>query len=120
MGKYIDGFVLPLKKDRVESYRQLAESAAAIWIEHGALEYHEFLGDDLAATDMVPFPQLANCADDETVVFAWAVFESREHRDATNAKIMADPRLKDMMTPSKQVIDCHRMAYGGFTSLVDR
>ncbi|MCG8511453.1 MAG: DUF1428 family protein, partial [Rhodospirillales bacterium] len=55
---------------------------------------------------------------DETVVFAWAMFESREKRDEANAKIMADERLKDMMKEGDMVFDCKRMAYGGFTELV--
>ena len=118
MSEYIDGFVIPVPKDKVEEYRRLAEKAARIWKEHGALDYWECIGDDLEAKDMVSFTKLADAKPDETVVFAWAVFESRAHRDEANAKIMADPRLKEMMESTNQPFDCKRMAYGGFKVIV--
>jgi uncharacterized protein YbaA (DUF1428 family) len=118
MGRYIDGFVIPVSKDRVEDYRRVAEKASAIWKEYGALDYWECVGDDLACPGMVSFTQLAQANADETVIFAWVVFESREHRDRANEKIMADPRLKDMVDSNKPIFDCKRMAFGGFKELV--
>lgn len=118
MSKYIDGFVLPIKKDNVESYQKMASKAAAIWKEYGALEYVECVGDDLAVQEMTSFSTLADTKDDETVVFAYIVYESREHRDAVNAKVMADPRLTDMCGPDNAPFDFKRMAYGGFKSIV--
>ena len=118
MSQYVDGFVLPLPKNKIEEYSRLAEKAAEIWKEHGALDYWECIGDDLEAKDMVPFTQLARAGPDETVVFSWVVYESREHRDQVNAKIMADPRVKEMCDPNDQPFDCKRMAYGGFRTLV--
>ncbi len=67
---------------------------------------------------MVSFPQLASAGPDETVVFAWISFESREHRDEVNAKVIAYPRLDGMMNGENLPFDCSRMAYGGFTTLV--
>lgn len=119
MSKYVDGFVLPLRKDQVERYREIAEKAGKIWKEHGALEYIECIGDDLDVKEMVPFPKLANVGPDETVAFSWIVYESREHRDAVNAKVMADPRLKEMDDPANPVVECKRMAYGGFKAIVE-
>lgn len=118
MSQYIDGFVIPVRKDKVEHYRQIAEKASVIWKEHGAQEYRECIGDDLEVEGMSPFPRLAGCEPDETVVFAWVVFASKEARDAANAKIMADPRVQAMGDAANQVFDCKRMAYGGFSSLV--
>ena len=120
MARYIDGFVLPIPKDRVDDYKKLAERASAIWKEHGALDYWECLGDDLQIPDMVSFLQIMNASEDETVVFAWVVFESREHRDRANEKIMSDPRLQEMMQNDKPIFDYKRMAYGGFKELVHR
>jgi len=71
-----------------------------IWKEYGALEYRECIGDDFEVKDLVPFPRLAGAQPDETVVFAWITFQSREHRDAVNAKAMADPRIKEMCDPA--------------------
>ena len=93
MPHYVDGFVLPIPKDKIALYREIAEEAGKIWREHGALEYRECVGDDLDVKDQVPFPRIIESKPDETVVFAWIVFESREHRDEVNAKVMADPRL---------------------------
>ena len=117
MGRYVDGFVIPVRKDRIEDYRRIAEQAAPIWKEHGALDYWECVGDDLDVKDLVAFPQLAQAGPDETVVFAWVVFESREQRDQANAQIMADPRLNEMLADNPP-FDCKRMAYGGFKVLV--
>jgi uncharacterized protein YbaA (DUF1428 family) len=119
MGKYVDGFVLPVSKDKVEEYRELAEKAGAIWKEHGALEYIEAVGDDLETADMVSFRTIAGAGDDETVVFAWIVYESREDRDRVNAAVMEDPRLKEDMEKHKGIFDYKRMAYGGFKAIVE-
>ena len=119
MGKYIDGFVLPLPKDKLEKYTEMASKAAAIWKEYGALEYIEAVGDDLAAENMTPFPKMAGATAEETVVMAYIVYESREHRDAVNAKVMADPRLSEMCDKDNPRFDFERMAYGGFRVIVE-
>jgi uncharacterized protein YbaA (DUF1428 family) len=118
MAHYIDGFVLPIPKDKTDLYRSTAQEAGKIWREHGALEYRERIAEDMDAKDMVSFPQLAGAKSDETVVFAWIVFESRAHRDEVNAKVIADPRLKQMCEHGRMPSDYKRMAYGGFQTLV--
>lgn len=119
MKNYVDGFVIPLPKDKIEEYRAIAEKAAAVWREHGALDYFECIGDDMVVENMVSFPQIAQCGPDDTVIFAWITYSSREHRDEVNAKVMADPRLQDMMNPENSPFDCSKMAYGGFKVLVN-
>ena len=106
MGKYVDGFVIVVPKDRVADYRSIAERASAIWKEHGALEYCECAGDDLDAQEGGPmsFVQLAKAKPDETVFFSWVVFQSREHRDEANGKIAADPRMMEIMDPNAPAI----------------
>lgn len=118
MGKYVDGFVIPIPKNNVEEYRKIAEKAGEVWKEHGALEYYECLGDDLEIEDMVSFRKVASANEEETVVFSWITYESREHRDKVNAAVMNDPRIKEMMEPGSQPFDCTRMAYGGFRTIV--
>ena len=118
MPHYIDGFVLPVPKNKVDLYRRIASKAAKVWREHGALEYRECVGDDLDVKQMLPFPRLARTKPNETVVFAWIVFKSRKHRDQVNAKVMKDPRLAKMMDPKAMPFDCKRMAYGGFKTIV--
>lgn len=118
MPHYVDGFVLPVPKKNIPAYRKMAKVAAKVWIEHGALDYRECVGEDLDAKFGVAFTKLATVKKGETVVFAWITYKSRAHRDKVNAKVMKDPRLKCDMDPKKMPFDCARMAYGGFTTLV--
>ena len=118
MSQYIDGFVMSVPKAKLAAYKKLATKAAKLWREHGALEYRECVGDDMKAQDMVAFPKLAKSKPDEVVIFAYVVFKSRKHRDASNKKLFADPRLHALGAESGAIFDCKRMAYGGFKTLV--
>lgn len=118
MSTYIDGFVLPVPKDKIETYRGIAEKASKIWREHGALDYRECVLEDADAKDMVSYPQLAGVKPGETVVFAYIAYKSRAHRDEVNAKVMADPRIHEACNGGEMPFDCARMAYGGFETIV--
>lgn len=117
--KYIDGFVLPVPKKNVQAYRRMAQKAAKIWKEYGALEYIECVGDDVKPGKLTSFPQSVKLKPDETVVFSWIVYKSRAHRDRVNKKVMADPRIA-AMDPKTMPFDSKRMIYGGFKTLVER
>ena len=117
--RYVDGFVVAVPKARVEEYREFSRKAGEVWMEHGALHYVECVGDDVPYGELTSFPRAVQAEEDETVVFAWIAYESREHRDAVNAKVMADPRIKDQMDMSKAPFDGKRMIYGGFTTLIE-
>ncbi|MBS0427955.1 MAG: DUF1428 family protein [Proteobacteria bacterium] len=114
---YVDGFVVPVPKDKVEAYRQLATTAGQVWREHGALEYRECIADDVQVGELTSFPRSVQLKDDEVVVFAWITYESRQHRDVVNAKVMADPRIAGMDTAGMP-FDSKRMIWGGFETLV--
>ena len=116
---YVDGYVLPVPKGNIEKYRELATRAGKIWREHGALEYRECIADDVKSGQVTSFPQSVQLKDDETVIFSYIVFESRDHRDEVNAKVMSDPRLADMMDPKRMPFDGKRMFWGGFEVLVE-
>ena len=118
MAHYIDGFVFPIPRDRLGEYKRLAEAAAEIWKEYGALDYCEYVGDDLKLDGTRSFTDLVATTEDETIVFGWVVFGSREARDLANEKVAADPRVVDLMVSSNSGFDAKRMAYGGFQSLV--
>ncbi|MDJ0656561.1 MAG: DUF1428 domain-containing protein [Xanthomonadales bacterium] len=122
MANYIDGFVLPIPRDRVGEYQRVAEAVADIWIEHGALDYFEYIGDDLTLEGTRSFIELAAAAEHETVVFGWVAFASREARDLANERVAADPRMagliEPLVDPSTPIFDSGRMAYGGFRPLV--
>jgi uncharacterized protein YbaA (DUF1428 family) len=117
--RYVDGFVLPVPKKNLQTYRRIAQKAGKIWREHGALEYRECVGDDLDVKIAVPFPRRIKLKPGETVVFSWIVFKSRAQRDRVNAKVLKDPRLAKMMNPKSMPFDYKRMVYGGFKVLVD-
>ena len=114
MPSYVDGFVVPVPKDKIDVYLSSARTAADIWREHGALEVRECVADDVQVGEVTSFPRSVQLEDGETVVFAWIVFESREHRDSVNTKVMDDPRFKELMTPEAMPIDGRRMIFGGF------
>jgi uncharacterized protein YbaA (DUF1428 family) len=116
---YVDGFVLPVPKRNIEKYREIATQAGKVWREHGALEYRECVADDVKPGELTSFPQSVLLKDDETVVFAYIVFNSRAHRDEVNAKVMSDPRLAQMMDMSNMPFDGKRMFWGGFSPLVE-
>ena len=115
---YVDGFVLPLPKDKIDAYREIATTCGAIWREHGALDYHECIADDVKSGVHTSFPQSVQLKDDELVVFSWITYASRADRDAVNKKVMEDPRMKDMMNMANMPFDGKRLIYGGFESLV--
>ena len=122
MAQYIDGFVFPISRDRIDEYQQVAERVADIYKEHGALEYVEFVGDDLFREGTLPFPKLMSIEEGETVVFGWIVFDSRDTRDDVNKKVETDERMPELiaplMDPNDPIFDPSRMAYGGFCPLI--
>lgn len=90
MPRYVDGFVLPLKKSKVAAYRRIAAFCGKVWKEHGALAYVECVGDDLRKSFALPFPRMVKTKAGETVMFSFIIYKSRRHRDAVNKRIMAD------------------------------
>jgi uncharacterized protein YbaA (DUF1428 family) len=117
MPAYVDGFLIPIAKDKIADYRQMAELGRQVWMEHGALDYRECLSDDLNPAFGVPFPKAINASADETIILAWITYTSREDRDRINAAVMADPRMHPDET-KPMPFDCARMIYGGFQTLV--
>ncbi|MDB5455386.1 MAG: hypothetical protein JWP92_971 [Caulobacter sp.] len=113
---YVDGFVIAVPKAKIDAYKALSQAAGAVWKEFGALAYVECLADDVPYGELTSFPRAVQAKDDETVVFSWITYESRAARDAINAKVMADPRLKDGMANCP--FDAKRMIYGGFETLL--
>lgn len=120
MTKYVDGFVLVVPNDKTEEYKRMAESGRDSWMKHGALAYYECRGDDLATQEMGgakarEFPEMAGAGEDQTVWFSFIMFESREHRDEVNARVMKEmEETADEYENVPMPFDVSRMAYGGF------
>ena len=115
---YVDGFVVPVPKKKLEAYRRLARMAGKIWREHGALDFKECVADDVKVGKWTSFPRSVKLKPGETVVFSYIVYKSRAHRDKVNAKVMKDKRFAGMDMKSMP-FDGKRMIYGGFKVLVE-
>jgi uncharacterized protein YbaA (DUF1428 family) len=114
---YIDGFVIVVPKKNIAAYKKMAQLGRKIWMEHGALQYFECVGNDLKTKWGVPFPKLTKAKKNETVFFSFIIYKSRKHRDAVNKKVMADKRMK--MDNKKMPFDMKRFSYGGFKAVVE-
>lgn len=129
MAKYVDGYVIPVPKEKLRAYLSMAKKGGKVWMKHGALAYFECVGDDLNPKMMDPvtnknlkvpsFPQIVKAKPNETVIFSFIVYKSRAHRDKVNAKVFSDPSMNDpknMVQPMP--FDMKRMVWGGFKTIV--
>lgn len=114
---YVDGFLVAVPKANLDAYKEMAQTAGAVWKEHGAIDYVECVGDDVPYGELTSFPRAVMAKDDEIVIFAWITYPSREQRDDIVAKVMSDERLKG--DAWKDVFDGKRMIYGGFQAIVE-
>lgn len=114
--QYIDGFVAAVPTSNREAYRRHAELGAVVFKEHGALSVVECWGDDVPEGKVTSFPMAVQRKADETVVFSWVSWPSREARDAGMKKVMEDPRMEPDQNPMP--FDGKRLIYGGFQILV--
>jgi uncharacterized protein YbaA (DUF1428 family) len=113
---YIDGYLIPVPEANREAYRRMAEFAAPIFIEHGAIEVSENWVDDLIKGQTTDFYMAVKAEPGESVVFSWIVWPNKEARDRGNQAAMADPRFKEF--EGSDVFNGKRMIYSGFQTLV--
>src|ERR1700750_1480664 len=113
---HVDGFIVAVPKKKLEAYVRLSKKCGKVWREYGALDYREWIADDVKVGKLTSFPRSVKLKPGETVVFSWITSKSRKQRDLINAKVMADPRLTSMMDPKSMPFDAKRMIYGGFES----
>lgn len=115
---YVDGYVLAVLNENKDAYKAVAEKAAAVFKDHGALSVVENWADDIPDGEVTSFPMAVKCEPNESVVFSWITWPSREARDLGNKNAMSDPRFADW-DPKTMPFDGKRMIYGGFTTLVE-
>lgn len=113
---YVDGFVAAVPTKNRDAFRKHAEMAAAVFKENGALAVAECWGDDVPEGEVTSFPMAVKRKEDETVVFSWITWPSRQVRDDGMKKAMTDPRLQPATNPMP--FDGKRLIYGGFTMIV--
>ena len=126
MAKYVDGFVLVVPKGKEAEYQKMAEMGRDSWMKHGALQYFECRGNDLKQQEMGEmksraFAEMAGAGPDDNVWFSFIVFESKEHRDAVNAKVMKEMEesFDDQAAAFETPNDMTKIAYGGFEVAVE-
>lgn len=115
---YVDGFLVPVPKDKLDAYKEMAELGAKVWMEYGALSYVECVADDVPYGELTSFPRAVHAQDGEIVIFSWITYKDRASRDEINAKVMADERLNGYM--DKMPFDGKRMIFGGFKPFLER
>lgn len=113
---YVDGFILPVPKKNLATYKKDAKLARKVWLEHGALDYVECMGDDVPEGKTTSFPKSVKLKKNEIVFFSWATYKNRKHRDQVMKKVMADPRMA--YDPKKMSFDGKRMFWGGFKTFI--
>ncbi len=118
MAKYVDGFVIPIKKSKVAAYKALSKKSGKVWMEYGALEYFECISDNINVKFGLPFPKLTKLKKGEVVAFAWIVYKSKAHRNKVMDLVMKDPRTNPSTMP-EMPFDMDRITYGGFSVVVE-
>lgn len=118
--KYVDGFVIPIRKKDLATYLKMAQWGAKMWKKHGALEYFECVADDIKVKKGAGqgFAKLAKLKPGETIVFSWIVYKSRAHRDAVNKKVMNEPSMRNFDLKTMPM-DMKRFVSGGFKPIVE-
>lgn len=115
---YVDGFLVPVPKRKLDAYRRMARKAGKVWKAHGALDFKECVADDVKRGRWTSFPRAVKLKPGETVFFSYIVYKSRRDRDRVNAKVMKDERIAGMHIKDMP-FDAKRMIYGGFRVVVD-
>jgi uncharacterized protein YbaA (DUF1428 family) len=118
MGQYVDGYVIPLAKKNLKKYQKMATVGKRVWMKHGALDYFECVGAQLASQWGIPFTKLCKLKADETVVFAFVLYKSKAHRDRVTKKVHADPEMQPGNFDGEMPFDAKRFSSGEFQTIV--
>ncbi len=111
---YVDGVVAAVPTANKEAYKAHAESAAKLFKRYGALALVECWGDDVPEGKVNSLHTAVMRKPDETIVFSWIMWPSKQVRDEAWEKIMQDPEMAGQEMP----FDGARMIFGGFDVLL--
>jgi len=112
---YIDGFVIPVRTAKRESFIDHARRMDTIFIEFGATRVIECWGDDVPDGKLTDFKRAVQAKVDETVAFSWVEWPDKATRDAAMEKFRTDPRMQ----PHDMPFDGKRMIFGGFVPALE-
>jgi len=114
---YVDGFVIAVPNSKKDAYKELAQKAAKVFKREGALSVVECWGEDVPEGKLTSFPLAVKCEADETVVFSWVRWPSKEAKEKGMKAFMEDPICDQSVNPCP--FDGKRMIYGSFDVIVD-
>ena len=118
MSKYVDGFIIPIKKNKLKAYKKMATIGRKVWMKHGALDYYECVGAKFHNDWGIPFKKLCKLKSDETVIFAFVVYKSKAHRNQVTAKVHKDPLMQPENFKGEMPFDIKRFTTGEFKAIV--
>ncbi len=118
MSKYVDGYIIPVKKKKLNAYKKMALIGRKVWMKHGALDYYECVGAKLDNPWGIPFNKFCKLKPDETVIFAFIVYKSKAHRNQVTAKVHADPLMQPENFKGEMPFDPKRFTTGEFKAIV--
>ncbi|HEU4650819.1 MAG TPA: DUF1428 domain-containing protein, partial [Croceibacterium sp.] len=107
----------PVPEDKKDAYRDVAEKYWPVARANGALEHVEAWEADVPDGTQTDFRKAVALEDGEKVVFSWVVWPDKATADASNEKLMSDPRMEEM--GKDMPFDGKRMVYGGFEPIVE-
>lgn len=112
---YVMSFLMVIPKKNLTAYKRTAKIFGEIVEKYGALEYREFLGDDLPKN---LYPALMKSKKNEVIVTSIVGYKNKKHMDQVNKKIMNDEKMKSLMN-MKPLFDMKKMMYGGFKTFIE-
>ena len=114
---YVQGFLIPVPTAKKEAYRDLAEKAGEVFRKHGVLSIVETWGVDVPEGKVTSFPMAVKLKPDETVVFSWMIWPSREVWETGNKAAMQE--FEDAGITALDIFDGQRMIFGSFEPIYE-
>ncbi|MEM1401264.1 MAG: DUF1428 domain-containing protein [Pseudomonadota bacterium] len=114
---YVEGIIAAVPTVNRQKFIDHAIEAARVFKDHGAVSVTECWGIDVPDGELTSFPKSVQCRDDETVIFSWITWPSKDVRDAGMEKVMEDPRIDPDINPMP--FDGKRLIWGGFETVVE-
>lgn len=115
MPKYVEGFVIPIKRTKIKEYKKLALWGRKVWMKHGALSYYECVVDDFTKHGL-GFKKMCKLKAGETVIFAYIVYKSKAHRNKVFKGV--EKEMSKYKHPPEMPFDMKRFAMAGCSVLV--
>ncbi len=111
---YVAGLVIPVPEDKMEAYRQWAESGARFFREYGCLEIVECWEDFVPGGKQTDFRRAVAAKTGEKIVFTWQIWPDKASFQAAEEKMHQDERMD---TAGEPPFDAGRLILGCFESI---